>query len=251
MESLKKENACKFCNELVSEEDFIDFNQCYYHRQCFEKLPENWHEVYCMCGKINTSGEQFVIREENYVNVHCSKKCRKIYKKSTIRDICSVCGNTNKKLKYCGRCHNKKYCSPECQKKDWPSHKLVCKKNFIDKITTKERCFICNELMEDEDRVILSYIDESKEHRKVVVCHNKERKCKPSGIVYCIYCEARCRRKIIQLDEPFANICCTEKCSRKLSEKYPVVKQTINLDDPRYRTFDLPEGMVRIPLKQL
>jgi hypothetical protein len=29
-------------------------------------------------------------------------------------------------LKWCGKCKTTKYCSKECQKKDWPRHKLHC-----------------------------------------------------------------------------------------------------------------------------
>ena len=31
-------------------------------------------------------------------------------------------------LKDCSRCHVAKYCSVECQKKDWPKHKDICGK---------------------------------------------------------------------------------------------------------------------------
>lgn len=43
---------------------------------------------------------------------------------------CNVCGLTQKmdgnKLMNCGNCRLVKYCSVQCQKKDWKSHKPVC-----------------------------------------------------------------------------------------------------------------------------
>ncbi len=41
------------------------------------------------------------------------------------KGLCAMC---NKKAQNkCGRCRNTHYCSQECQRKDWPSHKNVCK----------------------------------------------------------------------------------------------------------------------------
>ena len=39
--------------------------------------------------------------------------------------LCAVCANAND-LKHCGRCNATAYCSPACQKVDWPKHKLEC-----------------------------------------------------------------------------------------------------------------------------
>ena len=46
-----------------------------------------------------------------------------LYLKSV--NICAVCANSNN-LKHCSRCQATAYCSPVCQKADWPKHKLVC-----------------------------------------------------------------------------------------------------------------------------
>jgi hypothetical protein len=47
-------------------------------------------------------------------------------------DQCAVCGRDkskdNTKLLRCGRCHNVQYCSVECQRGDWKTHKRACTK---------------------------------------------------------------------------------------------------------------------------
>lgn len=46
---------------------------------------------------------------------------------------CAACGRKEAKLLVCGRCRQNKatrpakYCSRECQQKNWPEHKQVCK----------------------------------------------------------------------------------------------------------------------------
>ncbi|KAF2635200.1 hypothetical protein P280DRAFT_197642 [Massarina eburnea CBS 473.64] len=39
-------------------------------------------------------------------------------------NLCTSCNNPFKTR--CSRCHNARYCSPACQKKDWQYHKTVC-----------------------------------------------------------------------------------------------------------------------------
>lgn len=39
---------------------------------------------------------------------------------------CSFCRELKSKLMVCGRCRAAKYCSPECQRTDWSSHKKTC-----------------------------------------------------------------------------------------------------------------------------
>jgi len=41
--------------------------------------------------------------------------------------VCEKKGST--KLKECSGCKGPRYCSIDCQKKDWPQHKTVCKRN--------------------------------------------------------------------------------------------------------------------------
>lgn len=40
--------------------------------------------------------------------------------------MCKTCHKENVKLLTCGRCKSVHYCSKDCQKKDWKSHKAVC-----------------------------------------------------------------------------------------------------------------------------
>ena len=46
-----------------------------------------------------------------------------------LRKICQNCHRLDHdtKFKMCDRCRGPRYCSPDCQKKDWPKHRLVCK----------------------------------------------------------------------------------------------------------------------------
>jgi hypothetical protein len=39
---------------------------------------------------------------------------------------CATCHNRDVKQKKCGRCEAVHYCSPECQKAHWKTHKLTC-----------------------------------------------------------------------------------------------------------------------------
>jgi hypothetical protein len=41
---------------------------------------------------------------------------------------CNVCCNLGREYKVCGRCKARRFCSRQCQLKDWPTHKKVCKK---------------------------------------------------------------------------------------------------------------------------
>jgi len=54
--------------------------------------------------------------------------------------VCSKCGKGDVKLLKCGRCHAVKYCSRECQKLDWSSHKSLCgKKTATEKAAETEK----------------------------------------------------------------------------------------------------------------
>lgn len=44
------------------------------------------------------------------------------------QESCKACKTNNMKLYLCSRCRSVKYCSKECQKKDWTTHKHNCGK---------------------------------------------------------------------------------------------------------------------------
>ena len=41
---------------------------------------------------------------------------------------CKNCGEKEKELLKCSRCKKVYYCGADCQRKNWPSHKLICSK---------------------------------------------------------------------------------------------------------------------------
>jgi hypothetical protein len=69
-----------------------------------------------------------LIHSEGFID---SKEFRKMYKKATGKNICRPCSicqvETTKK---CSCCKKVYYCSPECQKCDWKSHRESIKKNL-------------------------------------------------------------------------------------------------------------------------
>lgn len=46
---------------------------------------------------------------------------------------CTICEVNQDKMLKCSGCNKEYYCSRECQVKDWPNHKMRCKKGQIDK----------------------------------------------------------------------------------------------------------------------
>ena len=44
------------------------------------------------------------------------------------REICSNCQKSSSQMKRCSRCRESFYCCAQCQRDDWPVHKLTCGK---------------------------------------------------------------------------------------------------------------------------
>ena len=102
----------------------------------------------CICFKIikGTDYEKNnAIRITEFSRTYlCSGECTKIYDKGIRLENknkwifkkddmiiphnpkCTVCGTKTKNV--CQKCKGFYYCSVECQKKDWPNHKKICKR---------------------------------------------------------------------------------------------------------------------------
>lgn len=50
-----------------------------------------------------------------------------MYVNRYFRFVCCTCEQTHMKTKKCSRCQAVYYCSRECQRRDWPTHKSICK----------------------------------------------------------------------------------------------------------------------------
>jgi hypothetical protein len=58
--------------------------------------------------------------------MECPKTSEKGEKGNKLVKRCTLC--LKPATKVCSRCHFYRYCSLECQKKDWPKHKVDCEK---------------------------------------------------------------------------------------------------------------------------
>ena len=76
-----------------------------------------------------------------------------------IQQVCAWCKEQGTCFQKCGRCRDKsmRYCSRECQKKDWPRHKLLCEtiregiRNFCVVMLAREACL---EFVQKEKKLI-------------------------------------------------------------------------------------------------
>jgi hypothetical protein len=51
------------------------------------------------------------------------RKVKSVYQQD---NQCSYCKKFIRGIKHCGKCNTIQYCSKECQRSDFPSHKLIC-----------------------------------------------------------------------------------------------------------------------------
>jgi ankyrin repeat protein len=75
----------------------------------------------------------------------------------TIR-TCTSCKKQDKAFKACGRCEQVFYCSAECQKDDWKTHKVSCKKQLVGEVDLMS--LLTNALMCDKFAVLKTFIYE-------------------------------------------------------------------------------------------
>lgn len=59
--------------------------------------------------------------------------------------VCHIDSTPEKPLKRCGKCRNVRYCGQECQMKDWPQHKSVCKRTSPAPTTKVVKAIIAEE----------------------------------------------------------------------------------------------------------
>lgn len=58
--------------------------------------------------------------------------------KENLHKVCSTCSKANEELLKCTRCKKAYYCNVDCQKTDWPKHKLTCSKGNAPQAQPKE-----------------------------------------------------------------------------------------------------------------
>jgi hypothetical protein len=56
--------------------------------------------------------------------------------------VCSTCKIISAKTKRCGGCKIERYCSVECQKRDWVNHKQTCKRTRSSEVVKDQTVFI-------------------------------------------------------------------------------------------------------------
>ena len=124
----KRTQHCDICNA-----DIIGYNmqdmitnggkELYPGAQPWVKEPDFEVIMACICSvkcgqKKRAKELQFIrskgIRAKRQANIH-------------VQEACPICFTVSIKLMKCGACKCAYYCSVECQKKDWSSHKETCK----------------------------------------------------------------------------------------------------------------------------
>ena len=71
---------------------------------------------------------------------------------------CSKCGLEKESLKACSQCLKQGYCSKDCQKADWSSHKLVCRCFVIEDVGAKGLGWVAVSDIKEGSRIFLEEV---------------------------------------------------------------------------------------------
>src|SRR5581483_2599893 len=64
-------------------------------------------------------------------------------------EVCASCLDKNGGMK-CANCESEYYCSKECQKDHWPSHKRICKQKVFEKNISERTARICRDFIKGD-----------------------------------------------------------------------------------------------------
>lgn len=137
------------------------------------------------------------------------------YANTHVNVCCNNCKNFEK-LKKCGNCKGVYYCSRECQKADWPTHKIQCRQHDSAKFTdvyeeafdiVKKNLYPIMDFMRGKGKGVLYFTPEKKffyyvnpsnmemvtrKARMTMKAEMKKQQIRPDGIVdTIIYCFQR------------------------------------------------------------
>ena len=113
--------------------------------------------------------------------------------KSIQYPICEMCGRKEKEatLKKCSRCKSLWYCSKECQRKNWSSHKLQCREPCANESTTNTNAN--NDAQNPYAAQFANLVEDVKTCEYCGIKKEKMIACATCHLSY--YCNVQCRQK--------------------------------------------------------
>lgn len=106
------------------------------------KMAVEPHCLSCLSNMANcdrTKGDHTLISQVDgiiYLCMTCSKRCKKAFREKLATTyaeheiqtgfICNKCKKIDMSMQRCSACKMVRYCSPECQRSDWSTHKPYC-----------------------------------------------------------------------------------------------------------------------------
>lgn len=105
--------------------------------------------------------------------------------------VCCICQNTNEKMSKCGICHQAHYCSKECQRKDWPRHKILCSPKLYKEVKYERNILhkiLGNQLFHEKLYTLTYFWELMKPKNKSIYClitiNKKYSYIKPNDTLY-------------------------------------------------------------------